>query len=396
MTVKLGETVVSAQFLDRAASLVRLGQLGAAEAVCVGATRMDPADPQGWMALAQVRGLRNDTAGIVTALRGACRAAPADVDVLTACGGTALGLGRTLDGVRWLRAALRHDPSHLPALRDLATIVRMLAERPQPARPPVAPPGGDMAVSTIICSPDEARSARAVAHWQTLLAGWPGEVIAIVGPDSLSAGYTEGLAQAKGAVVVFSHDDVTLPADAVHRMVAHLRHVDVLGLAGTTRLSGPGWVSSGWPYLRGQVVHVLADGAGCSVSVYRPHHGLMGGIQALDGLLIAARRDVAAAVGFDTRTFDGFHLYDVDFSFRAHLAGYRLAVAGDIPVLHASTGSFDAAWAEAADAFARKFAGRLAAPVVRTDTYLQADFPEPAPALRFCRGLAWLSPAPPG
>ncbi|WP_448191789.1 glycosyltransferase [Azospirillum sp. sgz301742] len=387
---------MSAPFLDRAASLVHLGQLDDAEAVCVGATLTDPADPQGWMALAEVRGLKNDAAGTVTALRGACRAAPADPDVLTACGGTALGMGRTLDGVRWLRAALRRNSTHLPAMRDLATIVRILAERPQPVRPPLAPPGGDTMVSAIICSPDGERSARAVAHWHTLLAGRPGEVIAIVGPSSLSAGYTEGLARARGEVVVLSHDDVTLPADAVHRMVAHLRTVDVLGLAGTTRLSGPGWVSSGWPYLRGQVVHVLPDGAGCSVSVYHPHHGLMGGVQALDGLLIAARREVAAAVGFDARTFDGFHLYDVDFSFRAHLGGYRVAVAGDIPVLHASTGSFDAAWAEAADAFAAKFAGRLAAPIARTDTYLQVDFGEPAPALRFCRALARLSPAPPG
>ncbi len=388
-----------AEFLAHAAALVRSGQLDAAEQVCVDATLTDPADPQGWMALAQVRSLKHETAGTVAALREACRTAPTDPDVLSACGGTALGLGCTLAGVRWLRTALRHAPAHLPALRNLSTIVRTLAERSQPtcsplAPPPPPPPGGDVAVSAIVCSPDEARSARAVAHWEALLAGWPGEVIPIVGPSSLSAGYTEGLAQASGGIVVFSHDDVTLPADAVHRMVGHLRHADVLGLAGTTRLSGPGWVSSGWPHLRGQVVHVLPDGS-CSVSVYYPHHGLMGGIQALDGLLIAARRDVAAAIGFDARTFDGFHLYDVDFSFRAHLGGFRVAVAGDIPVLHASTGSFDETWARAADAFARKCDGRLAPPVARTDTYLQADFGESATALRFCRALARLNPAAP-
>ncbi len=389
---------VPAEFLAHAVALVRSGQLDAAERICIDATLAEPTDPQGWMALAEVRGLKHETGGTVAALRAACNAAPTNPDVLSACGGTALGLGRTLAGVRWLRTALRHAPTHLPALRNLSTIVRMLAERPRPTRSPLAPlapPDGEVAVSAIVCSPDEARSARAVAHWEALLAGWPGEVIPIVGPSSLSAGYTEGLAQASGGVVVFSHDDVTLPADAVHRMVGHLRHADVLGLAGTTRLSGPGWVSSGWPHLRGQVVHVLPDG-GSSVSVYYPHHGLMGGIQALDGLLIAARRDVAAAIGFDAETFDGFHLYDVDFSFRAHLGGFRVAVAGDIPVLHASTGSFDETWARAADAFARKFDGRLAPPVARTDTYLQVDFGEPAVALRFSRALARINPGEPG
>jgi len=60
--------------------------------------------------------------------------------------------------------------------------------------------------------------------------------------------------------------------------------------------------------------------------------------------MIAARRDVAAALGFDAERFDGFHLYDADFSFRASAAGHAVAVVSDVTVFHRSPGSFGAEW----------------------------------------------------
>ena len=35
-------------------------------------------------------------------------------------------------------------------------------------------------------------------------------------------------------------------------------------------------------------------------------------------------------------TFDGFHHYDLDFSYSAYRAGFRLAVVNDICIYHAS------------------------------------------------------------
>ena len=66
------------------------------------------------------------------------------------------------------------------------------------------------------------------------------------------------------------------------------------------------------------------------------------GIQALDGVFMAMRREVATAIPFDAEAFDGFHLYDLDFSFRAHRGGFRLAVCRDVVLIHESTGSYDA------------------------------------------------------
>ena len=74
---------------------------------------------------------------------------------------------------------------------------------------------------------------------------------------------------------------------------------------------------------------------------------------------MAARRELVETVGFDEQTFDGFHLYDADFSFRAYLAGHRLAVVNDIPIVHETTGKEDPAWHRNAAAFLEKHASHL-------------------------------------
>jgi len=53
---------------------------------------------------------------------------------------------------------------------------------------------------------------------------------------------------------------------------------------------------------------------------------------------------VIEAIGWDEKTFDGFHGYDIDCTFRAHLAGHKLAVANDIVLLHASGGNYNNDW----------------------------------------------------
>ena len=84
-------------------------------------------------------------------------------------------------------------------------------------------------------------------------------------------------------------------------------------------------------------------------------------IQALDGVFVAMRREVAENVGFDAVSFDGFHLYDMDFTFRAYLAGHRLAVSRDIVLFHESTGRYDGIWDRYMRRFKEKFQDRLPA-----------------------------------
>jgi GT2 family glycosyltransferase len=77
-------------------------------------------------------------------------------------------------------------------------------------------------------------------------------------------------------------------------------------------------------------------------------------------VFLATRREAAEAIGFDADTFDGWHGYDADFTFRAHLAGRRLGVALDLPIVHRSRGRPDPARLEHHLRFARKHAAALA------------------------------------
>jgi GT2 family glycosyltransferase len=75
------------------------------------------------------------------------------------------------------------------------------------------------------------------------------------------------------------------------------------------------------------------------------------GAVVLDGVFMAGHRRVFEAVRFDEATFDGFHCYDVDFTWRASRAGHRIGVCGNLALVHESVGAFDAKWQVFAERF---------------------------------------------
>jgi GT2 family glycosyltransferase len=69
---------------------------------------------------------------------------------------------------------------------------------------------------------------------------------------------------------------------------------------------------------------------------------------------------VVEQIPFDEKNFDGFHLYDIDFTFRAYLAGMKLAVCSDISILHFSKGNYGDEWDVYGDRFNEMNRDRLA------------------------------------
>ena len=216
-------------------------------------------------------------------------------------------------------------------------------------------------LSLVVCSINARKFRAATTSWLRALQGSAVEVIGIHDAASLAEGYNRGLDRARGDVVLFSHDDVdVVTPDAAARIEAHLSRFDVIGIAGTRRLVGGGWYFAGDPYdfmlvasphpETGKPILLVEGGAPLIVD----------GIQAVDGVFFAARADVARALRFDAATFDHFHLYDLDFSFRAFLSGFRLAVCRDLLLVHASSGSFDPVWDRYRLRFEVKFAKQLA------------------------------------
>ncbi|HTV48963.1 MAG TPA: glycosyltransferase [Phycisphaerae bacterium] len=219
--------------------------------------------------------------------------------------------------------------------------------------------------SVIICSIDPVKFARIQQHYRELFGPDAYELIGVHDARSMAEGYNRGIAAAKGEVVIFSHDDIEFlrPADWLFRLKLHLSRFDMLGLAGTTKLIYPAWAVSAPPYIFGQVAHKAGTKdwpAPYRLEIYGVPAAALGGIQAMDGVFLAVRRKVLQRIRFDEKTFNGFHCCDVDFTYCAYRAGFKLAVVCDMPALHDSTGAFDSeAWRKAAECFMQKHADHL-------------------------------------
>lgn len=219
-------------------------------------------------------------------------------------------------------------------------------------------------VSVIICSIRPDYFAHIAARMQAVFSQHDIEVIGIHDARSLCEGYNRGAAKARGDILIFCHDDIELVHDDfAARLLSHLQRYDVIGVAGTSLLVNSHWGQSGSPYAHGQIIHrptneLAMDHARMSGFVYLAaglQQPVMEGIQALDGVFIATHRHVWDKLRFDQETFDGFHVYDVDFTYRAHLAGYRIAIPLDLLLIHFSTGSYSLAWDKYNVRFLEKF-----------------------------------------
>ncbi len=219
-------------------------------------------------------------------------------------------------------------------------------------------PAATSSFSVIVCSIDDAKFQAIDEMYRRLLKDRPTQIIRISDAKSMCEGYNRGIAQSTGDVLIFSHDDIEiLNEDFADRLLGHLAKFDLVGLAGTTRVCSGHWVTSGPPYLFGQVTEPAPQG-GYLVQLFGGDGPVCDQIQVVDGLMFAVHRRVVEKIRFD-ESFNSFHLYDLDFSAQAFTAGYKLAVARDIWVIHASHGSFDQTWKQHASQFEAKWSNLL-------------------------------------
>ena len=219
--------------------------------------------------------------------------------------------------------------------------------------------------SVIICSIDPTRFAAVKAMYEAIFHGCDWELIHINDARSLAEGYNRGIARSKGDKLIFSHDDIDIfSPDLPRRLERHLSDFDIVGVAGTTLLRYAGWHFAGPPYIFGQVANQLVDGR-ISVNIFGAPFPVVRDIQAVDGLFMAARRSIFPRVAFDSTTFDGFHHYDLDLTYSAFRAGFRLAVANDICVFHPSVGKYDEIWNRYAGRFHEKWFPGISLPPIR-------------------------------
>lgn len=216
------------------------------------------------------------------------------------------------------------------------------------------PQTGRQSVSVIVCSVNARRFAETAGMYRQLLAGLEHEIIGIHDATSLAGGYNRGLHAARGDIVVFAHDDARiLSADFAARLLGALARHDVVGVAGSRTLLGGAWHFAGHPHVCGQIA-MPGDDSGRIVTLYEVGRPESAGLQVLDGVFLAARRETALRVGFDEARFDGWHLYDIDFSYRAAQMGLDCASCNKLLLVHSSRGGYNADWLKYSQRFLDK------------------------------------------
>ena len=215
-------------------------------------------------------------------------------------------------------------------------------------------------VSFVICSHRDARFSAVRQEIERAAMEYPHEIIRIADAKCMSEGYQRGFNQSQGEIVVLCHDDIefVIP-DFMARLIAVMAGADMVGVAGSQRMTGPGVLFDGHPYIIGRVVqpHTEVTGGGQAAGYglrMASLTTLRSPAQVLDGVFIAARRALLSALRFDT-AIPGFHYYDVDLSYRAHLSGARVVVASDLTLFHNSMGNYDLSWFQAKEYFTSKF-----------------------------------------
>ena len=249
-------------------------------------------------------------------------------------------------------------------------------------------------ISIIICSISPEKFAAVSRNYKQLMGDEPFEIVGIHDVRSLAQGYNRGIAQSKGDLLVFSHDDVEiLTPHFVARFKEHFKENDMIGVAGTSRLVFGEWSVAGHPHIFGQFVHPNPQEKAFDVGIFGVPSRVVNNIQALDGLFFAARRAVVEKIRFDEQRFDGFHCYDLDFTFAAYLAGFRIAVANDLPLLHISAGSYDEVWNRYAVRFMEKYGQRLPQLQARKFGFAWVRVPTKAEALELMESM-WAAVTP--
>ncbi len=221
---------------------------------------------------------------------------------------------------------------------------------------------GTPACSVVVCSIDSDKYARVTATYRHLLAGVDHEIIGIHDARSLAEAYNRAAAQARGELVVFSHDDIDIVStDLPGALTRAAQRLDVIGVVGTSKLVEAFWPAAGHPWLHGWMSMLNRDGPGYYVHVYGVDAPVTDGLEAIDGMFFAVRRPVLATMAFDAAAFDGFHGYDVDFSYAASRAGFRVGTTAEIAVIHASGGIYGPEWERYRQRFAAKHRATLSA-----------------------------------
>ena len=207
-----------------------------------------------------------------------------------------------------------------------------------------------MQIFSVICTRDRKLPPITKALVDTLSSF--GIVVKILAhQSSIFEAYRKGLEACNANdndIIIFCHDDIQILNDKISfvRALAPCIHADagIVGPAGTTLLGEDAiwWKQERWAagYHRGVVKHISKGQEGHDHLMITPTtYGSHGRVVALDGLFLAAKKEVWTKIGLAKPTyFKGlWDFYDIHYTISAHLHGLKNYTV-PVDIIHHSNG----------------------------------------------------------
>jgi glycosyltransferase involved in cell wall biosynthesis len=187
------------------------------------------------------------------------------------------------------------------------------------------------------------------------------EIIEKVNPDgrSLTEVYNEILEESTNDIVVLCHDDIYFDTkNWVKKLVRHFEKNPhgIIGLAGTSHMpkSGMWWEDRSKMY---GIVNHESEGKKWESKYSSSLGDKLKDVVIVDGLFICLSKS-RIKKRFD-ETVEGFHFYDVNFSFQNFLEGVQIGVMFDIRVTHKSIGMTNEKWERNRIQFSERYSSEL-------------------------------------
>ena len=219
-------------------------------------------------------------------------------------------------------------------------------------------------ISVIICSINELYLSNIKRNIAETI-GVEHEIIAFDNRETnfgISKVYNDCAKKSKFQYLCFVHEDVIFKTNnwGIILIRQSINDTGIIGSAGGTIATNEAlsWGSLGDKYARYNFIQHHSK-KGLRVYKNNPNNEEFSQVLLLDGVFLFTRKCVWEQVRFDEKTFIGFNLYDLDFSFAVTRMSYKNYVCHTIDIIHFSYGNFNLSYLKSAYLFQKKWNYKL-------------------------------------
>ena len=216
-------------------------------------------------------------------------------------------------------------------------------------------------ISIIICSQDDVLSHILLDNIDKTI-GVDYEIIHIFNEKnkySIFEAYNLGVQRAKGDILCFQHNDIEyLTSNWGYEVVSALSDASVgaCAVAGANYMrKSPSYYPIGEDF---NVINLVQATSSGRDEVWKSYSNKTN-IVVFDGLWFCIKRECFDKIAFDTKTFSGFHFYDIDISTQLIVNGYTILALPNVLIKHYSGGFTNTSWLKNSFLYAKKWSEHL-------------------------------------